>query len=161
MDAHLRSAFSERLHLIRQEKEAVAGLPQLAEVPAWIVVHDDSQVDAPLEVLLDRLDRGGPPLQGQIEDVSAATGPEADAIAPPQLRRADVNALQSPPVCLRAPVFHPPSPSSGRRPRTVPCSRSSCSRASASVRPSSARARSSTAAACRFSSSVSVRMRRV
>src|SRR5207302_10388445 len=102
--------------------------------------------DAPLKVLLGRLDRGGHPLQGQVEDVGAATGPEADAIASPQLGRADVNAFQSPPVRLRPPVFHHPSPSSGLRPRTVPCSRSSCSRSSSSVRPSRARARSSTAA---------------
>src|SRR5262249_18346137 len=132
-----------------------------AQVLAGVVVHDDGEVDAAVEILLDRLDHCALSGQGQVQNVRPAARPQADAIPLTDLRSADVDALHGPALGPRVPLRHgPPSPA-GRRPRIAPWRPSIWSDPMPSVRASSARARSSTAAIACFSSSVSVRIRSV
>ena len=84
------------------------GLAQLPEVPAGVLVHRHGQVDPAVVILFNRLDGRGLPGQRQVEDVGSAAGTEPDTVAPPDLRRADVDAFQPPPVGLGVPVSNYP-----------------------------------------------------
>src|SRR5581483_9803340 len=69
------------------EEEAVPDLAREPEVLARVVVDDDGQVDAPLEVGLDGLDRRRLAREGDVEDVGPGARPEAHAVARAQSRR--------------------------------------------------------------------------
>jgi hypothetical protein len=96
----------ERFDLLGMEEEAMSGLSEGAQVVARVVIHRDGQIDPALEVLLDRGDRGGHPVERHVEDVGAATRPEPDAVAGPEFGGTDADALHLSPVVVKVPVHH-------------------------------------------------------
>jgi hypothetical protein len=97
---------SERLDLLGKEEEAMSGLAESTQIAAGVVIHGDRQIDLALEVLLDRVNRRGHPIEREVEDVGAAARSRQDAVAGPELGGADVNALHLSPVALWAPTHH-------------------------------------------------------
>src|SRR6185437_9810341 len=128
-----------RFHFVRSEEELMPRLPQSAEVLPRVGIDRDCEINAALEVLLQRLDGRALAGQGNVQNIRSALGAKADAVADPQFERPDVNALERLPLGGRFPVAGPIH-------RIIPWRSNSRSASSEVVRSRSCRARSSVAA---------------
>ena len=72
----------------------MADLAGIADVGTGVVLDDDRQVAALLEILLDGLDPGQLALQGDIENIGSPPRLQADPIAAANFVSSDVDALQ-------------------------------------------------------------------
>ncbi len=73
----------------------MARLAQEAEVLAGIVLENYGKVDAFLEVLLDGLNDGRLPAEGQVDSVGAGFGAKPNTVTGPEVNAGNGDAVQA------------------------------------------------------------------
>src|SRR5581483_10298738 len=106
-----------------------------------IVVNSHREINAAVEVFLDRFHSGDLAGEGEVEDIGAATRAKPHAAALGDLGSANVNTLEPPPVSLGVPAIHarPPWPAGRETCRAVPSTARAPSPRCARATPRSAR----------------------
>src|SRR5580658_1084152 len=140
----------------------MTGLAKQAHVLAGIVVQNHTEMLLALVILFDAFDGGDLPGEHDVHYIATFTGSQAHAASDPNLDSRNLQMIKRSLLFekLPFPLVHALSSLSGRSPRSTPCNFISCSTGMDSVRSSTWRARSSDWLISRFSSSVSVMIRK-